>query len=56
MTALAEEQCMPVENLLTPDTLRRVLWSPPSTRERGALLEEVVDRSPGSAHAAGRSR
>ncbi|QIX27886.1 ribonuclease D [Nocardioides sp. JQ2195] len=44
MTALAEENHLPVENLLTPDTLRRVLWTPPETREPAAL-DEAVRRS-----------
>ena len=38
-TAFAEEHSVPVENLLTPDYLRRVLWKPPGvrrTRPRGA--------------------
>ncbi len=43
MAVLAEEQHMPLENLLTPDTLRRVLWSPPETRDPGELLDGVVD-------------
>ncbi|WP_278259865.1 hypothetical protein [Nocardioides convexus] len=30
---LAEEHQVPLENLLTPDTLRRTMWTPPSTRE-----------------------
>ncbi|MGI8646386.1 MAG: ribonuclease D [Nocardioides sp.] len=42
MTTLAEEHDLPVENLLTPDYLRRVLWSPPSTRDEGALAEAVT--------------
>lgn len=29
VTAKAEELALPVENLLTPDTLRRVAWTPP---------------------------
>ena len=44
MAELAEEHGMPVENLLTPDSLRRVLWAPPSTRQPGELLEAVVDQ------------
>jgi len=44
MAALAEHYGMPVENLITPDSLRRVLWAPPSSREPGELLEAVVDR------------
>lgn len=38
ITALSEELDVPAENLLTPDYLRRVLWSPPA----GADLEEAV--------------
>ena len=30
VTAHAEQLALPVENLLTPDTLRRVAWAPPS--------------------------
>lgn len=29
VSALSQEHNVPVENLLTPDTLRRVLWTPP---------------------------
>jgi ribonuclease D len=29
VAALSEERNVPIENLLTPDSLRRVLWSPP---------------------------
>src|SRR6476620_1741060 len=42
MARLAERQGMPVENLLTPDYLRRTLWTPPRTREPGTLLDEIV--------------
>jgi ribonuclease D len=42
MAALAEERHLPVENLLTPDTMRRVLWTPPATREPGELLDQVT--------------
>ncbi|MFG3549422.1 HRDC domain-containing protein [Streptomyces sp. NPDC047725] len=31
VTALAEELNMPQENLITPDTVRRVCWEPPKT-------------------------
>ncbi|HET9423176.1 MAG TPA: ribonuclease D [Nocardioides sp.] len=47
MAALAEEHHLPVENLLTPDSLRRVLWTPPSSRDPGELLEAVVDQLSG---------
>ena len=39
---LAEEQGLPVENLLTPDYLRRVLWTPPGTRDPDALAAAVA--------------
>ena len=39
---LAEEQGLPVENLLTPDYLRRVLWTPPATRDPDALAAAVA--------------
>ncbi|MGN6252308.1 MAG: HRDC domain-containing protein [Marmoricola sp.] len=29
MAALSEQLCVPTENLLTPDLMRRVLWTPP---------------------------
>jgi ribonuclease D len=40
VTAWAEEHQVPVENLLTPDYLRRVLWKPPAVG--GPDLEELV--------------
>jgi ribonuclease D len=43
MGALAEEHNLPVENVLTPDYLRRTLWAPPRVREPGALLDAVVE-------------
>ena len=47
LQAAAEELKLPVENLLTPDYLRRVLWRPPSdiTPETvGAELRELGAR------------
>ncbi|WP_244931658.1 HRDC domain-containing protein [Nocardioides sp. W7] len=41
MAALAEQHHLPVENLLTPDYLRRTLWAPPRTREPEQLAVEV---------------
>jgi ribonuclease D len=41
VTTLAEELNLPVENLLTPDHLRRVLWSPPETRHPAGLRRDV---------------
>jgi ribonuclease D len=40
VSALSEERNVPSENLLTPDYLRRVLWSPPKAPDDE--LEEVV--------------
>ncbi len=34
LAVLAEQHQLPVENLLTPDTLRRVLWEPPQASEQ----------------------
>jgi ribonuclease D len=42
MATLAEQQGLPVENVLTPDYLRRTLWTPPPTREPGELLDAVA--------------
>ena len=44
ITVLAEEHHLPVENVLTPDYLRRTLWSPPTTRDPGDLLDAVADQ------------
>ena len=43
LKAVAEEHHLPVENLLTPDHLRRVLWEPPEAQD-GELAEAVADR------------
>jgi ribonuclease D len=42
ITTLAATHELPVENLLTPDFLRRVLWTPPETREPVQLAAEVA--------------
>ena len=39
----AEEHHLPVENLLTPDHVRRLLWTPPGTREPAEKLAAAVD-------------
>ena len=41
VTRLAEEHHLPAENILTPDYLRRTLWTPPQTRDEAALTEAV---------------
>jgi len=40
---IAEANNLPLENLLTPDHLRRAMWAPPRTREPVALLEAMID-------------
>ena len=44
MAAVAEQQELPVENLLTPDYLRRMLWTPPATRDPAAAGAAVATR------------
>ena len=41
IAAVSEKVSTPVENLLTPDYLRRLLWTPPRTRKAPELLEAV---------------
>jgi ribonuclease D len=43
LTALAESLDVPVENLLSPDSARRVLWSPPATREPEELAARIEE-------------
>jgi ribonuclease D len=38
LARLSEEHAVPVENLMTPDTVRRVLWDPPADLD-GRLVE-----------------
>lgn len=40
ISALGESLKMPVENLITPDTVRRILWTPPSDE---SALQELLD-------------
>jgi ribonuclease D len=44
LTELAEEHGLPVENLLTPDHVRRLLWTPPATRKPIQLAAAVDQR------------
>ena len=44
LTELAEEHHLPVENVLTPDHVRRLLWTPPGTRHPSQLAEAVDQR------------
>ena len=57
VNAFAEERDVPVENLLTPDYLRRVLWKPPRAPTATTTMEAAVaEELPASAPAPGRSR
>jgi ribonuclease D len=40
--AVADEHNVPVENLLTPDYVRRLMWEPPSVEDSDGSLEESV--------------
>lgn len=40
--ALSEEHVIPVENLLTPDTVRRVLWQPPQPAGQELEVADVA--------------
>ena len=37
VAAIADEHRMPVENLLTPDTVRRLCWTPPEDLSEGSV-------------------
>jgi ribonuclease D len=41
VTAVAEEHGLPVENLLSPDLVRRITWSPPQATPE-AVAEALV--------------
>jgi ribonuclease D len=41
VTAVGESMSIPVENLLTPDLLRRVAWSPPETVDAASIAEAL---------------
>lgn len=42
LTALAEELNLPVENLLTPDLVRRLLWEPPTEHTLEAVTQRLL--------------
>lgn len=43
LAAEAERQRMPLENLLTPDTLRRLAWDPPSPATSESISERLAE-------------
>jgi ribonuclease D len=44
LQVLADRLVVPVENLLTPDHVRRLLWTPPATRADGELEQRVGEQ------------
>lgn len=44
VTALSAELDLPIENLMTPDHLRRTLWTPPETRDPSELTAALHDQ------------
>jgi ribonuclease D len=40
---LSEKHAVPVENLLSPDLLRRLLWSPPVSPDRATVAQVLRD-------------
>jgi ribonuclease D len=43
VAALSEEHSVPVENLLQPDLLRRLCWSPPAPADEQAIAERLAE-------------
>lgn len=43
LTEVSEQQQIPVENLLTPDSLRRVLWTPPDPADEGGFRAALTE-------------
>ncbi|MGO4534176.1 HRDC domain-containing protein [Leifsonia sp. 2MCAF36] len=43
LTAVSEERSIPLENLLTPETLRRVAWTPPDEITPDSVGESLAD-------------
>ncbi|WP_101523629.1 HRDC domain-containing protein [Nocardioides houyundeii] len=42
--ALAEANHLPVENLITPDYVRRAMWAPPATRDEQELADQLAEQ------------
>jgi ribonuclease D len=41
LSTIASDLVLPVENLMTPDTIRRVLWTPPESPSK--LVETLFE-------------
>src|SRR6478609_1279535 len=44
LTAFAQEHVIPVENVCSPDPLRRVVWQPPSDHDEAAFTRALLDQ------------
>jgi ribonuclease D len=42
VSAIAEANRLPAENLLAPDTVRRLSWDPPKPIEPGSVAEVIA--------------
>jgi ribonuclease D len=45
ISELAEVLCMPPENLISPDAIRRTMWEPPALDEMASFLSELKVRT-----------
>jgi ribonuclease D len=41
LAEISEKHAVPVENLLSPDLVRRIMWSPPEPREPATVVEAL---------------
>jgi ribonuclease D len=41
LTEISEKHSVPVENILSPDLVRRLMWSPPEPRDAGGVAEAL---------------
>ena len=41
LAELSEKHSVPVENIVSPDLVRRIMWSPPEPRERAAVADAL---------------
>ena len=44
ISELAEKLCMPAENLVSPDVIRRIMWEPPATGSMAISLDQLKVR------------
>jgi len=44
LTAFAQEHVIPVENVCSPDPLRRVVWQPPTDHDEAAFTRALLDQ------------